>query len=298
MDHKPTDILRLLIINDGWNPIMKGEKVPTLEVDQRNSLENLPEFLEAISDVLASPDRVKGDTMRDVVLRIDLETRGASREKKTEIERKLFHQIKKTTGEATRILFLVHTRENREELYPQTINRLKDKAQAGAYSNLQGIIYGKNGGLIASKRYLINPRGVKVAEWAGEEENHYWIDEERFNKVWNTYFHSLKDRVFDLKSQFRVIEAYGDLSWKDTNLGKRIGREIQQFEQYLQEKAANPEGEEAASENSSHKVFSEIQRDVLFVKQDFDRLTMEEGSPRDTWNNINQRLSSITQKVI
>jgi len=285
---------RIIIINDGWKPIIQGEIIPTL-----NDCRNYPkgEFLDFIHDIsraLEAPDRVERNGLGDIVLRIDMSIQGVSDRRKQEIEQKMFQCVSSTLGSPA-ILYLVHTKD-RKILEEKTIKDWLDKKfNYSEYANAVGAIYGKNGGLIASKKYFFDVHGPKAVEWGGK---HYCVNQDRFEKVWNTYYLGLKDRVIELKRQFRLAQAYGKLPWKDTALGKRIGEDLVGFEKFINEETQSESSKGRPKSKESQSVFEMISTQLPKLKAAFDSIKDNAVESEKSWNLINEQLDDWSAKTI
>ncbi len=311
---KTQSIDRLMIINGKWNTIhpsededqSNGEVIPKLIIGTPEAKEkHFAQFLFELRIACGRLDRVVGSKSVDRKLRLNFVIYDFHKGKTALMEAQIIEEITNLLPKVDECLYFTHT-SDRKNLTPpaSTILDQYSKVIFCEYGGGKGIIYAGEGGILGGALYANIEPGP--AKWNGEEK-YFEIDLYRFEKVWNTYYLSLRNRVIELRRQFLIAQAYGNRPWKNTDLRKRIEADLQEFEGFISTNTLplqNGKSERKEVESSSlsdntaksrQSVFLNIFNQFPEFKSAVKDLLNEEDPNKDSWKIINKYISIWTE---
>lgn len=295
---KQQHIDRLIIINGKWNTPRKkdGEVVPTLIIGTHEAKKaHYDQFLEEIMVACERLDRVVESKSTDRILRLNLAIYDFPKDEKSRMEIEICKVITQSLPEVRECLFFTHSTD-RERLEIEGCRLLKSsyKAVFHVYNKGDGVIYGDQGGIVGGAIYPNSNPGPSV--WNSDGKYHC-LTPERFEKVWDTYFYTPKDRILILRRTFRILQSYGATSWKQTRLGKKIGQEVKEFGEYITAELAILEGIDSP-ERKYLPIFQDIDKEWTHISRLIETLANGSHPDKKSWETINNNFNSWTKATL
>lgn len=288
-------INRLIIINGKWNTLHTGEVIPTLIIGSPDAkAKYYDKFLNDVTKACNRLDRVVESKSVDRILRLNFVIYDFTEKETAQLEAEIMEKITSLLPKVDKCLYFTHS-SDRESLTPPAAATMPDHYSQVVfceYGGGKGIIYAGEGGILGGALYANIEPGP--ARW-NREEMCFGIDLHRFNKVWNTYYFQLRNRIIELRRQFLTAQAYGENDWKDTDLRKRIREDLQGFEEFIFSKILPEDLTPGQSPNQS--IFGLIKDQLPKVITAFESISTDPNSNKDSWETINKYINIWTKET-
>ncbi|MEL6672730.1 MAG: hypothetical protein AAFR61_11085 [Bacteroidota bacterium] len=192
---------RIMIINWQWKGFepFKFATGSQEEIEKFTNGWNLGAYRK---DQVRSPE---GYQLGDYVIPIRVSVKNLDFEDRQHIWKSLLQHWKKhwfqsKEGKAHQFLLLCHDKQGFDQkMWPKV---KIDNLHWAIFGSGKGILYGQQGGLInaspAAGQYFM-AIGKKAAYWEGGEV--VGVNEERFDRVWNSYLYRTSDKLFHLRAK-------------------------------------------------------------------------------------------------